>query len=87
MTALSSWCRPWAGNRVTDVSVTARGKTVARQVPTSAGMPCAREVLESLTAQGLLELPQEPKRRTAAKPVVPRAGGRSLSEMIAEDRR
>jgi len=71
----------------TGVAVTARGRTVARLVPASAGMSCAREVLESLAAQGLLELPQEPNRRAAAKPVVPRPGGKSLSEMIIEDRR
>ena len=71
----------------TDVSVTARGKTVARLVPAAAGMPGARDVLGSLAAQGLLELPRRPRQRTRAKPVVPRAGGRSLSQMIIEDRR
>jgi prevent-host-death family protein len=71
----------------TDVSVTSRGKTVARLVPASAGMPCARDVLVSLAAKGLLELPAEPRRRMAGKPIVPKVGGQSLSEMIVEDRR
>jgi prevent-host-death family protein len=71
----------------TDVSVTARGKTVARLVPASACRPCAREVLVSLAAQGLLELPVEPRRCAARDPIVPKAGGRSLAAMIVEDRR
>lgn len=71
----------------TGVSVTARGKTVARLVPASVVMPSARDVLVSLAAQGLVELPKAPGRSLAGKPVVPKAGGKPLSEMIVEDRR
>ena len=69
-----------------DVAVTARGKAVARLVPAAGGLPTAHDLLVSLAAQGLVELPKVPRRRTVGKPVMPKAGGRSLSEMIVEDR-
>lgn len=71
----------------TDVSVTIHGRTVARLVPVSTGGSRARDVLVSLAAQGLLELPEEPGGRRPIEPVVPQAGGQSLSAMIIEDRR
>ena len=71
----------------TDVAVTAHGKTVARLVPASAGTPDLREALLPLAARGLLELPQAQRRRSARRPVVPKAGGKPLSAMVAEDRR
>jgi prevent-host-death family protein len=70
----------------TDVAITAHGKTIARLTTASVEKPSAHDVLERMMAQGLLELPSQPRKAGAV--AIKRCGkGMTASEMIVEDRR
>ena len=83
---LSEYLRAVA-ERGEEVTVTSHGRTVARVLPPARRKVSVLERLRPLADAGLLELPALPRRRTTEKPVVPKPGGASLSEMIIEDRR
>jgi len=68
-----------------EVLITDRGRPVARIVREATRKPSFRERLSSLVEKGLVELPLRQERKITGKPLS--LPGKSLSEMILEDRR
>ena len=67
------------------VVVTERGRPIARMVKEQPPERSLGETLEPLIAKGLVRIPRGPKRkRTPSAVALP---GRTLSEMVIEDRR
>lgn len=68
-----------------EVLITDRGRAIARIISEQRRGKSIRTALHPLVQEGVLSLPTQELERDIPNPV--KAGGRSVSEMIIEDRR
>ncbi len=68
-----------------DILITDRGKLIARIIPEKPERPSLRKSLQPLIMTGVIEWPERPRETSPAPPI--KVGGKSVSEMVIEDRR
>lgn len=67
------------------VTITERGKPIARLVAEKSASGSLRQALEPLIARGVVTFPNQPINRLVAKPV--KAEGRPVAQIVSESRR